>query len=110
VSDDGPGHHDDSRAGTLKFAIVLAIALVMSALIALHVRGVNGPWYWFWTWRRLSPFPLYAAMLLAAAPVLLAAACCVIALRLYPIPLRAAQRAQRRHQRRRHRHVHLLLR
>jgi putative ABC transport system permease protein len=34
--------------------------------------------------------------LLAAAPVLLAAACCVIALRLYPIPLRAAQRAQRR--------------
>jgi putative ABC transport system permease protein len=34
--------------------------------------------------------------LLAAAPVLLAAASCVIALRLYPIPLRAAQRAQRR--------------
>jgi putative ABC transport system permease protein len=33
--------------------------------------------------------------LLAAAPVLLAAASCVIALRLYPIPLRAAQRAQR---------------
>ena len=33
--------------------------------------------------------------LLAAAPVLLAAASCVVALRIYPIPLRAAQRAQR---------------
>lgn len=34
--------------------------------------------------------------LLAAAPVLLAAASCVLALRLYPVPLRALQRAQRR--------------
>jgi len=34
--------------------------------------------------------------LLAAAPVLLAAASCVVALRIYPIPLRAAQRTQRR--------------
>ncbi|MEO5922188.1 MAG: ABC transporter permease, partial [Pseudolysinimonas sp.] len=34
--------------------------------------------------------------LLAAAPALLATASCVVALRLYPIPLRAAQRAFRR--------------
>jgi putative ABC transport system permease protein len=34
--------------------------------------------------------------LLAASPVLLAAASCVIALRIYPLPLRALQRAQRR--------------
>ena len=69
MSDDGPGHHDDSRAGTLKFAIVLAVALVMSALIALHVRGVNGPWYWFWTWRRLGGWTLFPAMAVAAAPI-----------------------------------------
>ncbi|MEO8262805.1 MAG: FtsX-like permease family protein [Pseudolysinimonas sp.] len=33
--------------------------------------------------------------LLASAPLLLAAASCVVALRLYPLPLRAAQQAQR---------------
>jgi hypothetical protein len=45
----------------------------MAALVMLQVHGVNGPRYWKWSWReapqwRLSPWPLYASMLLAAAP------------------------------------------
>ncbi len=55
----------------LKLALVLLVAGVMIALILLHVPGVNGPWYWWWPWRRLT-WVLYAAMLLAAIPFVFA--------------------------------------
>jgi hypothetical protein len=52
----------------IKLAIVVIVALVMSTLILLHVQGVNGPWYWKWSWRRLGFWPLYPLMALASTP------------------------------------------
>ena len=46
---------------------VIALTAAMTALVLLHVYGVNGPWYWKWSWRRLPAWPLYASMLLTAA-------------------------------------------
>jgi hypothetical protein len=50
-----------------KLAVVLLLTAVIVALVLLHVPGVNGPWYWQWTWRRLSWW-VWPAMLAAAAP------------------------------------------
>lgn len=56
------------RAVRWKLALVVLLAAVMATLVVAHVRGVNGPHYWTWSWRRLPAWPLYALMLCAAAP------------------------------------------
>ncbi len=56
---------------SIKLALVIAVTLIMAALILAHVKHVNGPWYWTWSWRRLTWW-LYPAMLLAATPFALA--------------------------------------
>lgn len=54
-----------------KLALVVLVAAVMVGLTLAHVKGVNGPWYWVWPWRRLS-WVLYPLMLVAAAPFFIA--------------------------------------
>jgi hypothetical protein len=51
---------------------VVALTIVMVALVELHVRGVNGPWYGVITWRRYPAVRAYPLMLLCAVPSLLA--------------------------------------
>jgi len=46
----------------VRLTLVVLLTLVMAALVIAHVRGVNGPWYWKWGWRRLAWWS-YAAML-----------------------------------------------
>lgn len=53
-------------------ALVIIFAITMAALVIAHVRRVNGPWYWTWSWRRLNGLWLYPAMLAAAAPFVVA--------------------------------------
>lgn len=55
----------------LKLTAVIAMTVVMAALTLAHVHGVNGPWYWTWSWRRLSWLRLYPVMLVGAAPFFL---------------------------------------
>ena len=52
----------------LKLTLVVLLTAVMAALILAQVKGVNGPWYWWWPWRRVSFWPLYPAMFLASSP------------------------------------------
>src|SRR5687768_4245811 len=54
-----------------KLPLVIALTVVMVALVLAHVQRVNGTWYWWWAWRRLT-FWIYPAMLLAAAPFVVA--------------------------------------
>jgi len=54
-------------ANRIKCALVVGMAGLMAVLAMCHVHGVNGPWYWHWTWRRLA-WGIYPAMFLAAAP------------------------------------------
>ena len=51
-----------------RFGFVVIVTIVMTVLIQLHVKRVNGPSYWKWSWRRLDYLPLYPAMLLSAVP------------------------------------------
>jgi hypothetical protein len=51
--------------------VVVIATLVLAGLVLAHVHRVNGPWYWRWSWRRLS-FWLYPAMLVAATPFVVA--------------------------------------
>ena len=55
-----------------KLAGVILVALVMSVLVLCHVHGVNGPWYWIWSWRRLSWWIYPAMTATALAPFALA--------------------------------------
>ena len=55
------------RTGGHRLALVLLLTAVMAGLVLGHVYGINGPWYWKWSWRRLPAWPLYASMLVAAA-------------------------------------------
>lgn len=50
-----------------KLFLILALTLVMATLVVIHVKWVNGPWYWKWSWRRL-PWWTYGVMLAAAVP------------------------------------------
>lgn len=54
-----------------KLALVLLVAAVMIGLTLAHVKGINGPSYHVWSWRRLSGW-VYPLMLVAAAPLLVA--------------------------------------
>ena len=62
---------DPPRTIRWKVTLVVIVAVIMTALVLLHVRGVNGPWYWKWSWRRL-PWWMFAAMLPALAPFVVA--------------------------------------
>lgn len=64
-----PSARDPSRN---KLVLIVGIAGVMAILVLLHVRYVNGPWFWFWPWRREAPGRTYATMLLAAIPLIVA--------------------------------------
>jgi len=59
-------------AERMKLAIVIAATVVMACLVVAHAPWVNGPWYWKWPWRRLSVWPLYPVVALAAAPFFVA--------------------------------------
>jgi len=48
--------------------LLLCLSLLSAALVFLHVKGMNGPGYFPWPWRRLSPERSFALMLLAAIP------------------------------------------
>jgi len=48
--------------------LVLLVAVVMGGLTLAHVKGINGPYYWMWPWRRLQAWKLYPLMALAAVP------------------------------------------
>jgi hypothetical protein len=37
-----------------KVILLVVLAAVMGTLILCQVRGLNGPWYWSWQWRRLG--------------------------------------------------------
>ena len=50
------------RVPKVRVGLVVLLTLVMAALVIAHAKGVNGPWYWKWEWRRL-PWWTYAAML-----------------------------------------------
>lgn len=63
-----------SNATRPKLALVILLTAGMAALVLVHAPGVNGPWYWKWSWRRLPAWPLYGSMLLAALPFVLAQA------------------------------------
>ena len=60
-----PGRPTDR---TWKLALVVLLTAAMAVLVLLHTPGVNGPWYWQWSWRRLPVWPLYPLMLAAVAP------------------------------------------
>ena len=73
--DSDPGYESSSstsatkaKTPAVKLAIVALIAAVMIVLMLLRVRGVNGPWYWPWAWRRLG-WEIYLLMLVAASPL-----------------------------------------
>src|SRR4051794_1129034 len=52
----------------VKTGLVVLVTAVMASLILAHVRGINGPWYWWWPWRRLSGLALVPAMMVAGVP------------------------------------------
>lgn len=52
----------------LKPVVTAVVALALSVCVMAHVQGFNGPAYWTWPWRRLSPARLFPAMLLCAVP------------------------------------------
>jgi hypothetical protein len=54
-----------------KLGLIVLIAVVMAVLTIAHVRGINGPWYWLWPWRRLG-WAIYPALLVASIPFFLA--------------------------------------
>ncbi|HVT89749.1 MAG TPA: hypothetical protein VHD56_12915 [Tepidisphaeraceae bacterium] len=56
----------------LKVGSLVAGTIVLSALLLLHVQGVNGPSYWYWPWRRLAALPVYGCMALASMPFFIA--------------------------------------
>src|SRR4051812_5360227 len=55
------------RVPRYKTLLVILLTIAMAALVILHLKHLNGPWYWIWSWRRL-PWVLYPAMLVAGAP------------------------------------------
>ncbi len=64
-------HIKQSSERAWHLAVILLTTAVLVALVLAHLHRVNGPWYWRWSWRRLS-FWLYPAMLVAAAPFVVA--------------------------------------
>ena len=60
------------RGVAIKLAVVVAATVTMVVLSEVQVRGVNGPSYWTWSWRKLALWPLLPAMLAAATPFVLA--------------------------------------
>ncbi|MGH7176187.1 MAG: hypothetical protein ACREJC_02295 [Tepidisphaeraceae bacterium] len=62
------------RQSTLGIRAVICMGAVglLIVLVVLHVRYINGPWYWTWPWRRLPATQWYLPLALAAAPVIAA--------------------------------------
>ncbi|HEX8524841.1 MAG TPA: hypothetical protein VF669_21495 [Tepidisphaeraceae bacterium] len=54
----------------LKLLVIILVALTMATLITLHLRGINGGWYWQWPWRRLS-WRIYPILIAASTPFFL---------------------------------------
>lgn len=54
-----------------KLGLVVLVTAVMVGVTIGHVRGINGPWYWVWQWRRLG-WGVYPLMLAAGAPLFVA--------------------------------------
>ncbi len=40
----------------VRYFIVLGLGAVFAAAVLMRVEPLNGPWYWKWPWRDLSPF------------------------------------------------------
>jgi hypothetical protein len=64
---------DAPRGGRIA-VVAVAAAVVLAVLVALHVPGLNGPWYWKWRWARLPAVRWYFWMALAALPAAAAVA------------------------------------
>jgi hypothetical protein len=58
------------RDTRLRQLLIISLALVL--LVFLHVKGMNGPPYFPWTWQRLNPARSFALTLAAAVPLFLA--------------------------------------
>lgn len=55
-----------------KTLLLTLIVAVFTVLTALHTPYINGPAYWRWPWRDLSPGPVYLTVLAAGLPILIA--------------------------------------
>jgi hypothetical protein len=53
-----------------RLGLVVLVTLITATLVALHVRRINGQWYWVWEWRHV-PTIRALAVGAAALPVLL---------------------------------------
>jgi hypothetical protein len=73
VAPAGESAEQRARRDKILALISAAIAVVMSVLLYFHVRGINGPSYWYWMWLRLPAVRWYPSMLTAAAPIAVAA-------------------------------------
>ena len=60
-----------SARGGVKLIAVLVIAVALFVLVIVHARGINGPWYWKWSWRQLDGGAVYPLFLLAGIPFFL---------------------------------------
>lgn len=51
-----------------KHVLLIALSLIIVILVFLHVRAVNGPWYFKWTWQRLDAWRAFGVTLVGVAP------------------------------------------
>lgn len=51
-----------------KHVFLVVLSLVIVTLVFLHVRAVNGPWYFKWSWQRLDAWRAFGVTLLGATP------------------------------------------
>lgn len=54
--------------GSLRVLLTVLAAAALALCVAAHTKGCNGPYYWYWPWRSISPWRLFPAMVLASLP------------------------------------------
>ena len=52
----------------VRLRLVVALTLAVTALVFLHVKGMNGPGYFPWAWQRSSALPSFALIAAAMLP------------------------------------------
>jgi len=54
-----------SKKGLL---LLLILSLAIVAMVFFHIKGMNGPWYFKWSWQRLNSPRTFVFTLIAAVP------------------------------------------
>jgi len=54
-----------SKKGLL---LLLILSLAIVAMVFFHIKGMNGPWYFKWSWQRLNSPWTFVFTLIAAVP------------------------------------------